>query len=125
MKTSPIVTTSALIKEYWMKALRALELTMQTSPAIKYPSVMSALSSSTYTTYSAATSPPLPLRNFPGPNTEQVVALRIAQSSNPMAPAVKARDRICNIVRVWAGNSIRNELNPKPASIAAIPLIEL
>ena len=66
-------------------------MTIQTSPAMKYPNVTSVLSSNTATTYSAAASPPFPLRNLPGPKTEQVAELRIAQSSRPMAAAVKAR----------------------------------
>ena len=108
-----------------MKAFKELEITMQTRPAMKYPIVISVLSSRTATTYSAAARPPLPLRNLPGPKTAQVAAFRIAQSSRPMAPAVKAKYRISKITLVSLGKSILNELKPKPASIAAIPLIEL
>ena len=71
-----------------------LEITMQTSPAIKYPNVISVLSSKTYTTDSAAARPPFPRRNLPGPNTEHVAEFKMAQSSRPIAPAVNARYKI-------------------------------
>ena len=108
-----------------MKALSELEITMQIRPAMKYPIVISALSSRTATTYSAAARPPFPLRNFPGPNTAHVAAFRMAQSSRPIAPAVNAKYSISKIMLVLSGKSMRSELKPKPASIAAIPLIEL
>ena len=74
-----------------MKAFSELEITMHTKPAMKYPKVMSALSSSTATTDSAAARPPFPRKNFPGPKTAQVAEFKMAQSSRPIAPAVKAK----------------------------------
>ena len=103
----------------------ALEIKIQISPPMKYPKVISDLSSSTYTAYSAAAKPPLPLRNLPGPKTEHVAALRMAQSSSPIAVAVKARYRICTALLVWSGKLILSELNPKPASIAPMPEMPL
>jgi len=98
---------------------------------MKYAKVISDLSSSTYTAYSAAFSPPCPLRNFPGPksinknatlpNTEQHAAFSIAHNSRPTADAVIARYIISTMTDVSFGNYIFKELNPKPASIAAIP----
>ena len=125
MSTNPIVTMTALINEYWIKAFKELDITMQTKPSMKYVKVESVLSSNTFTTYSAAATPPLALKNLPGPNTEQVAALRMAHSSKPIAPAVNARYRISNTIHVLSGKLIRNELKPNPANIAAIPLIEL
>ena len=87
--------------------------------------MISDLSSSTLTTSSAAFTPPLPLRNLPGPNTEQVEAFKIAHNSNPIAQAVNDKYRIYIMVEVLSGNSIFNELNPKPAIMDAIPAIPL
>ena len=67
----------------------------------------------------------MPRKNLPGPKTEQVAELRIAQSSSPIAHAVKARYNISMAMGVLSGKSILRELKPKPASMAAIPLIEL
>ena len=81
----------AFKNEYYIKAFNELDITMQTKPSMKYVNVESVLSSKTFTTYSAAATPPLALKNLPGPNTEQVAALRMAHSSKPIAPAVKAK----------------------------------
>jgi hypothetical protein len=70
---------------------------------------------------SADASPCLPLKNFPGPNTEQQAEFKIAHSSSPIAEAVIPRYKISTIVGVEAGNCIFREEKPKPASIAAIP----
>ena len=94
MKTRPIDTTRALMNEYWMKAFKELEIMMQMRPAMKYPKVIFILSSSTATTCSAPAIPPYPLRNLPGPKTEQVAEFNIAQSSSPIALAVNPKYRI-------------------------------
>ena len=86
--------------------------------------MVSAFSSRTLTASSADLIPPFPLKNLPGPKTEQVAAFRIAQSSSPMAQAVKLKYSIYVIVLVSLGKFILKELNPKPANIAAIPAIE-
>ena len=59
------------------------------------------------------------------PKTEQHAAFKIAQSSSPTAEAVNARYTISTIKGVLDGNCIFKEENPNPASIAAIPEIEL
>ena len=108
-----------------MKALSELDIVIQTRPCMKYISVGSALSSKTFTTDSAAWTPPRALRNLPGPNTEHVAEFKIAHSSKPIAPAVNAKYRISKAMNVLSGKLILSELKPKPANMAAIPLIEL
>ena len=58
---------------------------------MKYVNVISDFSSSTYIAFSAEASPCYPLKNFPGPNTEQHAEFNIAHNSNPIAIAVTAR----------------------------------
>ena len=67
----------------------------------------------------------MPLKNLPGPNTEHVAELRIAHNSRPIAAAVNARYKISKTIHVSSGKLILRELKPNPASIAAMPLIEL
>ncbi len=123
--TSPAVTIDAFTKLCQMKAFSALDMTIQYKPVMKQPRVISILSSSTCTACSADSIPSLPLRNLPGPNTEQVAAFKIAHNSRPIALAVIDRQSIQTSDEVELGNSIFKLENPKPASIAAIPEIPL
>lgn len=72
MSTSPAATTHAFHNVYSINAFRALEITIQYSPSMKYANVISDLSSNTLTAYSAAFIPPYPRKNFPGPKINEI-----------------------------------------------------
>ena len=91
MMKRPKLTIKALMKWCKIKALRLELMTMQANPIRKYERVISLFSSKTLTASFADWSPFLPLRNLPGPKTEQVAEFKIAQSSNPIAHAVIER----------------------------------
>ena len=87
--------------------------------------MISDFSSRTSNAWLADSYPSFPLRNLPGPNTEQVAELRMAHNSKPIAAAVTDKNAICKTWGVSFGNSYLRAPKANPAIIAAIPDIPL
>ena len=98
---------------------------MHMKPIKKQNRVISLFSSKTFTASLAEDNPFRPLKNFPGPKTEQIDELRMAHNSSPIAQAVIDRYVICSKYGVESLNCIFREPNANPAIIAAIDEIPL
>ena len=88
---SPADTIIALMKLWRMKAFKLELIIMQPNPIRKYVMVGSLMSSITCTASLADCKPLCPRRNLPGPNTLIMAEFKMAQSSKPIAEAVKAK----------------------------------
>ena len=88
MTIRPTVTMMAWVRVCKINAFKLELIIIQMNPSKKYVIVISLFSSSTCTASFASCIPFLPLRNLPGPNTEQVAEFRMAHNSRPIAHAV-------------------------------------